>query len=263
MITAFSFFLFLSTISIGLSCELKGPVVSLSGPITMLLEDLDLLKDKNLKGVSKFHPILSDHTVKKIAGGVFLSQRTLTGLKKSYIFYDQSHELESLFKKNKLKQVEMIRTRGIDPYEAALLSLNRLTPYLRDCQAQLGRVKSQINRQKKSFRLPKNLMKLIFYLGEIKKQRPDTIIGHDGPIIALKQLSHFETYPTQLAYIPWSKKQMNKLVRYKHIGLVNRFVKGLRVKKMGPHEYNFYFRGIFIPGISQVKFLSALQNLDL
>ena len=94
---AFSLLLLFYTGS-SMSCSLNRPLISLSGPITMLLEELGLLTDKNLKGISLFHPV-NNFNGKKYGGGIFLGEKFFQEIGNSIIFYDQSRELNKLFSK--------------------------------------------------------------------------------------------------------------------------------------------------------------------
>lgn len=244
-----------------LSCELSKPVVSLSGAVTMLLEELELISDSNLRAISKFHPINSKIKKTKIAGGVFLSRKTLEGFKDHLIFYDQSRELNQLFKKYPKIRATKVVTRDLTPFAANNVALELLKPILKGCTQRVATLKDELSKVEKSLDLSQSYLKTVFYLGEIKDKKPNMVIAQDGFILSLKTIKGFKTYPSKLAYVPWSKRVLNSLVGFKHIGLSDGKANDLKVENLTKNQVNIYFRGVFIPGIRQIRFLESLQKL--
>jgi hypothetical protein len=77
------------------ACELnsKYNYISLSGPVSMLMEFMGLSKDPSLKGISVFHP-MKGFGGEKLGGGIFLSAKTFKKHKNNHVFYDESKELK-------------------------------------------------------------------------------------------------------------------------------------------------------------------------
>ena len=263
MVFRSAFFIFLTFFisSVYGICELKKEVVSLSGPITMLLEELNLLKDKNLKAISKFHPIKKETKAVLIAGGLFLSKRKLTHFKKVIFFYDQSRELSQILKKAKIGSPIEVKTRSLNPFSTVESNLISLEPFLIGCQQKIEEVKNKIKVIEKGISLPPEFIHSIFYLGRLRDKKPNIVIGKDGFILSLLTIQGFKTYPTDLAYVPWSKKIVDQLEDYTHIGLNDFLEDDLLMKRRSTKLVNLFFRGIFIPGIRQVYFLDALAKV--
>lgn len=255
------FFLCALSYSFGINgCELSREVVSLSGPITMLFEELDLLKDKKLIAISKFHPVLSPGDVTVVAGGTFLAKKMLRQFTNRVIYFDKSQELSLIFKKSKIKRSIEIDTRGLDPFETVDNNLRAIGPVIKNCSKKIKLLKANIQKIQKELQLPVILHHAIFYLGSIADKAPNLIIGRDGFVLSLLKVSHFKTYPTELAYVPWSQKVLLGLYDYTHVGIKNVYSNEFIVKKVKNKFYNISFRGVLIPGIRQVYFLKSLTS---
>ena len=123
-VTKFLFiFLFLQNQSI--ACKLAKPLVSLSGPVTMVLEELNLLEDPNLAAISVFHPINKKTSAKILAGGVFLSKRTMESFQDKFVFFDKSMELKKNYKMAKIKNFAEINSLGLDSFELTKLIIQK------------------------------------------------------------------------------------------------------------------------------------------
>src|SRR3989338_4221692 len=128
--------------------------VSLSGPISFLLEELKLLNDPKMKVVSTFHEV-EGFKGERVGGGVFLSESKVKEWKNHVIFYDESRELEKTLKFGLGIQLVKIQSRGLDPFAATNHSLNMLKPYLKFCANNLHALESQILAIKNSLINPK------------------------------------------------------------------------------------------------------------
>ncbi len=249
---AFSLLLLFYTGS-SMSCSLNRPLISLSGPITMLLEELGLLTDKNLKGISLFHPV-NNFNGKKYGGGIFLGEKFFQEIGNSIIFYDQSRELNKLFSK-KTSKVISINSRGKNPFEVVVDNIRLLESFLDKCTDRIKKLNLLLQKVRDNRSLKNK--QLIFFLGKINSNlKPDKIIVNDGAILSFKSMG-MKTYKSDFSYVSWSAKKMNTEYKdYQQIGLfdegnVNRLV----VSKVGDRMYNLNFRGVFIPGIRQVHFV--------
>jgi hypothetical protein len=245
------------------SCELSEKIVSLSGPITMVLEELDLLGDKNLLAVSKFHPIKNITNAKVLAGGLFLSKKTLKKYQHTKIFFDKSRELKILLSKDHKGLLVEVDTRDQSPFEAFNLSLVKTMNSLKNCHKKVEALEKKILKIKKYLSIKHDFHKSVFYLGSIGTKFPDMVISNDGFILSLKNNINFKTYPSELAYSTWSKKIMKSLSGFKHFGVVESKEDNLRVIKVSGDKYNLSMRGILTPGIRQIYFLDQFQSLQL
>ena len=245
------------------SCELSEKIVSLSGPITLLLEELDLLKDKNLLAISKFHPVEKKFNGQILAGGIFLSKKSLNAFKNVKMFFDKSREFKSLLKKSGVKKYIEIDTRDQDPFEAFNLSLVKIMNSLKGCHKTFEALEAKVSIIKSKLKLNPNFERSIFYLGHIKNKYPEIVIANDGFVLGLKAFEKFKTYPSDLSYVTWSKKIMNKLKDFNRYGVSEGKCNDINVLKVSDSNFNLSMRGVLTPGIRQVYFLERLQNLSL
>lgn len=263
MKTVFSFFfLFLLTTSIcQAKCRLSEKIVSLSGPVSMVLEELDLLGDPNLIALSKFHPIKGKTRATILAGGLFLSKKTLKTFGNSKIFFDKSRELRSILAKGPSKKLVEVDTRDQDPFEAYNLSLIKLMNSLQFCHREVESLNDKISNIKQGLEEKPSTMNGVFFLGEIGSKLPELIISNDGFVLFLRGQDSFKTYPSDLAYTAWSKKILNKLKSYKFFGIENGGLDNLEVQKLNKTYYNLKMRGVLVPGIRQIYFLREFHKL--
>ena len=72
-------------------------VISLSGPMTVLLKEVGLLDHPALGGISVFNPVSKEQFKKKIyPGGIFLANSTLKEFKDSVVFFDESQQVKNV-----------------------------------------------------------------------------------------------------------------------------------------------------------------------
>ena len=71
-------------------CHIEKSIVSLSGPMTHFLEELDLVRDENLKAISKFHPLKKEFKGEVLAGGLFLSPQVFHKYKDALIVFEKA-----------------------------------------------------------------------------------------------------------------------------------------------------------------------------
>ncbi len=253
-------FLFLVNIKNGFSCSLRQDLVSLSGPVTMLLEKLDLLSDKRLKAVSKFHLLEKDFNKEVLAGGIFLSKRTLERFKNHFVIYDQSRELtRELQNHHEIKSLE-IKTVGQNPFETVDFLLDKISFLLKSCDKKIASLNSTLEKIKTNLKVPTGTY--LFFLGKIGYKYPDLIITNDGFVKSLKLLKGFKTYPSELGYTPWSKKMRSRINRPIEIGILEKKLESPQVKLLKNRKLNIAFRGIMIPGIRQIELLKYLSSKE-
>ena len=233
-------------------------MIVLSGPVTYLLEELDLINDSKLLAVTSMVHLNKDFKGKRIMGGVFLAPQKLQPLKAEAIFFDQSKELEKrLASYQEFKSIE-IKTRNLDPFETTSKLLEKISPYLNNCQKRVVKLRKKLEKIKQTLVKSQKKFRMIFYLGKIGNKKPDMIIVNDGFVKFMKEQLKLESYPSDLAYVSWSSKVMNQLKGFWHIGLHDSQAAELIISKIDKHNINSSFRGVFTPGITQVYYLEAL-----
>src|SRR5688572_349469 len=105
-----------------------SPVISLSGPSTVIFKELGLLS--KLKGISVFNPISdSEYSGKVYPGGIFLSQSVLGEMKSFVVTFDESRELKKIFQSQQIKTVE-IKTRNMTPTDAIHSTMKLIIPLI-------------------------------------------------------------------------------------------------------------------------------------
>lgn len=240
-------------------------VYSLSGPVTVALKELELLKSKKLKGLSVFHPITADEFQGEILpGGIFLSREHLQKMKGSLIFLDESRELSRMLKSVEGISLEEIQTRGLTPLEVTEQVSKVLKKYLQNCEEKILKFqnKSRALASEILLKIPGDLT-AVFYLGQIRPPRlPDMAMVNDGIVKWLKIEGRLKTYPSELAYVNWSAKIIQEMPKNTwHIGLVDsgRELKK-EVKKLETKKLNFTYPGSLIPGLSQQEAWLYLLN---
>ncbi len=255
----FIFFFILPTYA----CRLNTELVSLSGPVTMLLEELELLNDLKLMAISAYHPVSKKFNIKKLPGGIFLGKKVLGEFDpNTVVIFDQSFELKKSLNYYFKKKIIEVDTRGVDPFVAYDRSKKKLLPYLINCELRLRKIDKDVAAIKAiDVHFQKNETYL-FYLGELSlsKKKPELLMVNDGPIKWLVNFKVLKTYPSDLAYVTWSKKILKKIKSKKEFGLLNGTTDTLKVVKVLDSQFNLYYRGLLIPGLRQVYFLKDFLN---
>ena len=244
------------------ACGFKvgAKIVSLSGPITMLIEELGLIKDPGLFAISTLHPIKETLKIKKIAGGLFLSSKTLKSFKDKIVFIDQSRELEQNIRKHKVKKLHVVSTRLDSSIKVVEDNVRLLKKYLSQCDLKIKKLGQYLKSvRKKLDSLQESNRTYLFYLGAISKSKmPPLIMVNDGVVKDLID-NKVKTYPSELAYVSWSEKVINGFSGpVIHFGLVDSKLDKIEKNLITGNEFNLKFRGLLIPGIRQVRFLDQL-----
>jgi hypothetical protein len=258
---------FLLSLGATFACQFKQEirnVYSLSGPVTMALRDLNLIKSSKLKGISVFHPIKKgDFNGQFLPGGVFLSHETLKKISGSLLFYDESRELKKILSQYKdINSIE-IKTRYLTPPDVLASIVEFLTPLLSGCD--FSQLKKQMSLKLSELKKITNKKPTyLFFLGPIHNQRlPEMLMVQDGIVKWMSDLKLIQTYPSDLAYVNWSAKIMNELPRETYrVGLKDSGSEMIqRIEKRG-YDINLSFPGALIPGIGQVDAMIYLfKNL--
>lgn len=242
------------------SCSFKSQfkkVISLSGPMTILLRETQLLNDPALEGISIFNPISENEFRKKrIPGGIFLSQRTLSEFENALIFYDEGRELRKILSTGRGIQSVEIKTRNKYPIEVVDSLIRTIRPLTNGCDQLLSRFKANAVRMEMELlkKLPSSL-KVVFYLGRFKNQRPpELVIVNDGVVKKLIQENKIKTYPSELSYVNWSSKIMDTLSKdFIHLGIEDSGSKLMKEIKRSSMKMTLIYPGALVPGFSQLE----------
>ncbi len=267
MKTVFSLFFLLISLSthalVGSkkSCHLTRETVSLSGPITMLLEELQLTQDPYLLAISKFHPIETIFTGEVLAGGLFLSKQVLAKFKNKLIFFDKSREFKKILQQSHLKDIIEIDTRHLSVMSSVKMTIEILRKYTKGCDQQLAKVESHL-RGLTHLLNKRGITPSVFYLGRISNKLPELVIVNDGFVKDLTETANLKTYPSETSYVYWSKKIMNTLKNYHHFGVGEGGSNQVKIEPVGPRKFNLAMRGLLIPGIRQLHFLEQFLLIE-
>lgn len=242
-------------------------VVSLSGPMTVLLNETSLINDRAFDGISIFNPVSEKTYKKKIyPGGIFLAHSALEGLSNGVVFYDESREVKRILEYRKDIKSIQIKTRGLMPLEVIDSLIQELSIFVTDCSGSFSkiRLKAEKLQEKLIETLPKNL-EVVFYLGEFKSNRPpELIIVQDGVVKLLLNKNIIKTYPSDLSYINWSSKILSHMSAHTlHVGVVDSAMKDMREVKKNQGNMTIVYPGALVPGLSQLEaFLFWAQHLN-
>jgi hypothetical protein len=231
----------------------------------MLLEELNLLE--SLEAISVFHPVKAT-SVTRLGGGVFLTKKAFKpSQKKKIIFFDQSMEmrrnLSKLIKSTDSEVVEVF-TRKLGAFEAYKVSVEILSSFLKGCDVELARTNIKVKAIKAKLLQAKIKRKIIFFLGEFKKNTrdPDLLIVNDGFVKDLIQFGRLKTYPSTLEYVSWSQKILKTLNGSLLLSITDSNSVNqddlLKVINISDGKVALRFRGALAPGIRQVFLIDLL-----
>lgn len=225
-------------------------IYSLSGPVTQIMEEWDLLRAKELKGVTIFYPVPKNFKGEKIPGGNFLSPIKLDEMKDAVVFFDESQGLRKLFRTRRINAVE-IKTRNQTPREVAEEVSGILKNYVADCDSEKIMTKVKKLEESISGRM-KGKPSIVFFLGELKKDHlPEFVIANDGLVLWLKKKNLITSYPTELSYVNWSGSIIESMKEKSlFVGIKEEITPSVSgdVKKA-----NLIYPGGLIPGIKQLE----------
>lgn len=236
-------------------CSLRGPTVSLSAPVTALLDELKLLRHPQLKAISMFHSVRSETSVPRLGGGLFLAQKTLAQFAGHTIFFDESGELQRRLRDTpRLKSIS-VRTRNLDPFEVTFQALEQLGSYLVGCEAEVTRLREKYLAEKAWLIAQKPFARrMYFFLGEVTPSKwPELLMVADGPILFWTRHEKLQTFASELAYVRWGEKWKKGLASDDVlVGLVESpgtfsLEKTLHWNARGP--------GVLTPGPGQIRFM--------
>ena len=248
----FSLFLLLSASVVSAACGFTPghkSVYSLSGPVTVILEELGLLASPLVKGISIFYPAPESFKGEIIPGGVFISPGKLSSMKNSIVFHDGSQELRKLFRSQNIEALEFA-SRNQTPREVTESAIAFLNKHLAGCD--MGKILTRLDNLEKAIeKRMKNPMDVIFFLGKITNSKlPELVIANDGLVMWLRKMKLISTYPSDLAYVNWSGAIMNNLKKGTlFIGISEGKVPSVEGSR---ERFNLTYPGGLIPGIRQL-----------
>ena len=256
--------LFISFNAIACNLDKKFDYISLSGPVTFLLQELKLLNDKSLKGISVFSPVdKKDFRNKIYGGGLFLSEKEKKDFDKKIVFFDQGLELKKYLKSSNSFKNIAIETRDLGALKATSYLLDTLSPYLENCSLKVKKVNKRLNAVKEKISQYKKVKNktFIFYLGEVKNKRfPNLVMANDGIVKTLKDSRIIQTYPSDLSYVSWSQKVVSSLKNTVHIGVSEN--KEFQRINLSDDIINIKSPGALTPGLSQVYLIDKLLGIS-
>lgn len=241
-------------------CKLKAPLYSLSGPVSTVLRELNLLRDPNLKGISLFNPIPQDEYLgPRFGGGLFLSRREDKIFGKDEVIYDQGRELNRYFKERKSLS-QGIQTVGSTPREVVQFVLDILDSRLLGCNKKIELFKLRMKTLEKRKFL--KTRKIIFFLGQIgmNLRYPETVYGQDGFILEMTRTRQIQTYPSPLHYIRWSQKVIQSLDKdFIFVGISEPKDQKQKIfQKIDDKHFNIIFPGALTPGLTQLELIEFI-----
>ncbi len=247
-------------------CSLKENTVSLSGPLNFYFLELELHQDSKLKAVSLYHDFLHNKFKGKwIGGGIYLSTKELSKIGLKYDLYlDESFELEQRIQKIKkkvpeIRSVHWVKSKGKSSLELIKKLESTIKKITRNCDEKLSVLRSRVSKISTEILNFKFLEKThLFYLGMVKGEKTKNImVANDLFVLNLKQNKSFKGYKTDLAYLEPSSKNLKSL-RDKsiYIGLNSSKDSEFKFIEYDKNSYNLFYRGLLVPGLSQIYFIS-------
>jgi hypothetical protein len=225
-------------------------VYSLSGPLTEILDEWNLLQAPELKGVTIFYPMPENYKGERIPGGNFLSPAKLDEMKNAIVFFDESQGLRKLFRARNIPAIE-IKTRNKTPGEVAETISAILQRFVVDCDSVEILSKVRKLEEKIAVRM-KNKPSIIFFLGKVGKEKlPEFVIANDGLVLWLKKKNLISGYPSELAYVNWSGSIIESLKGHSlFLGVIDENISSVTGDRK---RANLVYPGALIPGIRQLE----------
>ncbi|MCB9091058.1 MAG: hypothetical protein H6621_11555 [Halobacteriovoraceae bacterium] len=249
-------------------CHLSEPVISLSGPVSFVLKELNLSHDKHWMAASHQHHFLdSQFKGKKLGGGVYISMKEFQKIKKkSVVFFDESYELKErlqyIQKQNpNISKLVEIKTRGLTPFSAYIEVFKNIYPFLNQCdegRKKLDKWVKSIEDESKNINFKHDT--ILFYLGSLQSKN-NLMMVNDGFSLAWIKKKKYQPYPSDLHYVSPSQKVLSKLKgKVLEIGLVEKKGAGFKPIALGKNKYDIQISYLLIPGIPQIQFMHFFHS---
>jgi len=240
------------------ACALRTEVVSLSAPVSALLDELGLLRDKNLVAVSAFHPLRTKTSARVLGGGLFLATKEWRELRSKVIYYDESRELAEKLAEEKARHAVKVSTRGIGPFELSQQTLNLLRPQLEGCEVKARSLEEEWKKLRQELLARTAFDRPIyFFLGEWDDERwPELLMANDGPVRFWRSERKLVTIESELAYVRWGEKWRRSLAKNALlIGLANSTEAGRFELKRQGRGFTLSSAEALSPGPAQLRFM--------
>lgn len=236
-------------------CGLRAPTVSLSAPVTALLEDLALLGHPQLKAISMFHAVQSPTSVPRLGGGLFLSQKTLAQFAGHTIFFDESGELQRRLGARPELSTISVRTRSLDPFEVTFQALEQLHAQLVGCEAEVAALREKYLAERTWLVAQKPFSRrMYFFLGEVTTSKwPELLMVADGPVLFWTRHGKLRTFASELAYVRWGEKWKKSLAPSDLLVGLAESKAPFAVEKTA--HWNARGPGVLTPGPGQIRFM--------
>jgi hypothetical protein len=248
------------------ACQLAGPVVSLSAPVTGVLKHLGLLTDPRLLAVSLFHPLAPQEFVgPRLGGGLFLSQKGLVPYQNAELFHDQSDELRRRLAGFRFKHITQVPTRGNDPFAIARGGLAALATHLHSCESKVSAFESWLRTEEAALRArPAFQGEVHFFLGPLRGERfPELLVVNDGAIGWWIKEGKLRTLETPLPYVRWGGKWRARSKGARFVGLdASGAVGAWQLVPLSPGHFNVQDPMALAPGVFQIEFMRRLAATD-
>jgi hypothetical protein len=263
MLKALSLLIALSSLEVR-ACHLKQPIVSLSAPVTGTLQEMGLLRDPQLLGISTFHPVgPEEFKGARLGGGLFLSAKGVAPYRRAHVFFDESEELTKRLKTLPFNGRTKIRTRQLDPFtvtEGALIALDRR---LSNCEKKIADLRGWMQAQKTvllsraAFKAP-----IYFFIGTFHRGKwPELIMANDGPVAWWKAHGKLVSLDSPLVYVRWSEKWKASLSgQHRLVGLSSEGP--TRTLPLGKSMFQIHDAEALSPGPAQIRFMRRLIETD-
>ncbi len=260
-------FILLFSLETFANCDFKkdvSKVVSLSGSSTVILKELGLLNNSKLQGISVFNPVASSDFQGRIyPGGIFLSHQALSELIGAVIFYDESRDLNKIFKSRSGFVAQEIKTRNLTPLEAIDATLEAVMKFIEGCDSKITSLKNKARSLQLEIlkKLPAKLT-VVFYLGEFLGGRPpEMVMVNDGVVKWLIAEKRITTYPSGLAYVNWSAKLLKSFPPTTfHLAVKDSGRDGGKKIKRSSTGMTLIYPGSLVPGLSQLEAFNFWAN---
>lgn len=263
----FSVFLFYSSLAYS-ECKFKPHVTkvySLSGVTSVALNEIGLLKNPAVKGISVFNPISkNDFIGTRYPGGIFLSPTVFKEFGGGVVFYDESLELSRVLDPMSSIQGVQIKTRGLTPTAVSEYVVKELKFFLDGCEKEVGRFLLKTKTTATS--LQKNTPKTrtaVYYLGDkLNGKHPEMIMVQDGVVKWLIEQKLIRSYPSPLAYVNWSAKIMRSLPKETlHIHLVDSGAQMIKNVQGKYGNWTLTYPGALVPGLTQLEAWNYFEEM--
>jgi hypothetical protein len=262
----FYFILFLS-FSAQAACDYKThvkKVFSFSGPVTVALKHLGLLKKDQVKGISTFNPISKeDFQGKRFPGGIFLSQSSFAEFSGSVVFYDESRDLDRILSPMSSIQGWQIKTRGLTPRAANNYVIKQLEHFVEGCEKEFSNLDLEVKKlEEKLLAKFSRSQSVVYFLGEFRMGKPpELVIVNDGIVKWLIEKKKITTYPSRLTYVNWSAKIMNQMPKNTlKIAVKDSAADMIKELKQNGNEITLIYPGSLVPGITQLLAWNYLMD---